>query len=373
MCPPLGSPVQLYAACSDIGCSLFKMLPWPVVLAMVLQQLMAAAGWLSSDAGQQVPPNTPGMPHTASAGAREPHPSVHGVGGVGRHAHAGQAPTPAGPTPVQQQHAAGRCKRTHMKPAATIAAAAAARRQATQRVLVYALSQWSPLLLKACGLSKQCPQWPPEQPLISNPGPVVAVLLQAVPAIAASLQRAAAAAAAPLPEAQADPQAASSSGTAVGSRESTGTAGADAGAAASSSSSSMGDSSGERREGSAGAAAHAATAIDAASWRALLLHGMRALRLVGHELDGLHAGTDDDANAAAAHFGRLHEPLVTALHALLAAVPRDVAAFRAQALSSFAQAAVTMAVTPRGWIILSAARAALSCVDSEWVSWARAC
>ena len=455
----LACPAQLYAACCiqpDAQADMDRRLrPWPVVLAMVLHQLMAAAGWLAGDADQQVPPNTPGMPHhrpaagnvpqlqqqhlavpagttavlpaAAAAGAlpegaaaeAEPQPNVPLPGAAaaaaGHHHHAGP---PAGlkPTPMQpaaagpsQQRPASMRRNQQAGPAAK---GAVARRQDTQRVLVYALSQWSPLLLKACGLSKQHPQWPPEEPLISNPGPVVAVLLQAVPAVAASFQRAllppanaayAMALAPPAADAPQGPQAASTAlcgpstrstpmASAAGGTASSGGDGVEgAGRSSSSCSSARVEAPpGEPMEATAWMhmeymkymehPAIAAAQGEAVSWRLLLLHGMRALRLVGHELDSLPAGSGDSGgNAApATQFGRLHQPLAAALRGLIAAVPNDVAIYMEHGQASAMQAdasqqrqrlhALGLDTPTRGWIKQSTAEAVMATASPEGVS-----
>ena len=61
---------------------------------------------------------------------------------------------------------------------------------------------------------------------------------------------------------------------------------------------------------------------DAASWRMLLLHGMQAFRLIEHQLDSLPQVST--AEAAAAHFGRLYEPLARALLGLAMAAPAEL-------------------------------------------------
>ena len=356
MCNRLPRALQLNAACSDLPgiqpVIASGMCNWPKVLAMVLHQLMAASGWVAGDAGQQVPPNTPGMPHRPAAGGsgrrqrpqHQHHVVASGVGaalaGAASQAAAGrEGPQASGeptPTPMPVQAAAGPVQqqgpdtRRTRAPARPATAAAAARRQATQRVLVYALSQWSPLLLKACQQSKQCPQWPPQEPRIGDPDSIVAVLLQAVPAVAASLHRATAAAAAATPAPPAsDPQASSTISSAI-----SGSGDAEDGADCSSTAGAGVSASTIEGENSSEGAARAAVptqgapaAGDAASWRMLLLHGMQAFRLMEHQLSSLPQ--DSTSDAAAAHFGRLYEPLTRALLGLAMAAPADLVPYMA--------------------------------------------
>ena len=347
--------MQLHAASSDLpgvpDDMANRLRPWPVVLAMVLHQLMAAAGWDSGDADQQVPPNTPGMPHRPATGASQQDQRHHddatlavgpavptatalrtaspasAPGGSGHVGHedqqgptAGLEPTPT-PSPLQavaghaspaQQQVQASRRRNLLRPQPS-AAAAAARRQATQRVLVYALSQWSPLLLKACGLSDNDVQYPPTKSQIHNPGPIVAVLLHAVPAVAASLWRA--------------------TTDALAGTSSTPKARADCGSVSTSGNDGDGPREGAARVTVPGLPEQGTAAAAAASWRVLLLHDMRALRLMVQQLDRLPGDSGADvANGAATHFGRLYEPLARALLGLVMAAPADLVPYMASSV-----------------------------------------